>query len=127
MKSSVLLTIDAGINLVLGILLIFFPKPLVEFLGVPVAENAFYPSLLGAVLFGIGVALLIERFHGPGGLGLPGAISINLSGGVILAIWLISGQLTLPIGGLMFLIALVILLVGISLFELISYLSHKSR
>ena len=61
MRSSALLTVDAIVNLVLGSLLIVFPTGLVSLLGVPAAEPAFYPSILGAVLFGIGIALLIER------------------------------------------------------------------
>ena len=47
-------------SLLLGGLLLFFPQPLVQALGVPASDNIFYPSILGAVLLGIGVALLIE-------------------------------------------------------------------
>lgn len=64
-----LLFIDAVINLVLGCLLVTFPGSVVSALGVPGAESAFYPSILGAVLLGIGIALLIEIVKGRG-LGL---------------------------------------------------------
>ena len=124
MKPSVLLTIDAEINLALGVLLITFPKTLVSVLGVPKSDSTFYPSILGAVLFGIGIALLIERFRGSQGLGLLGASSINLSGGIVLALWLIFGKLVLPVRGLVFLWVLVIVLVGISSLELVARASH---
>ncbi len=117
MKPSNLLVCDAIINLVLGVLLVVFPESLVTALGIPPAEVAFYPSLLGAVLFGVGVALLIERFRGSSGLGLCGAISINLSGGLVLSAWLIFGSLSLPARGQAVLWALVAVLVGISALE----------
>jgi hypothetical protein len=47
---------DAVIKLVLGVLLIVFPNSVVTFLGLPPADPSFYPSVLGAVLFGIGIA-----------------------------------------------------------------------
>jgi len=126
MSSNVLLTIDAVINLVLGILLVIFPKNLVAVLGIPNTDSAFYPSILGAVLFGIGIALVYERYRGFNGLGLAGAISINMSGGVVLAGWLLSGRLMLPLRGLVFLWALVIILIGISSFELLAQASNRS-
>ena len=127
MRSSVLLTIDAIINLVLGVLLILFPTDLVSALGIPPAEVAFYPSILGAILFGIGIALLIERARESTGLGLAGAISINLSGGLVLAAWLLFGALNLPLRGQLFLWALVIVLVGISSFELLAQARGRSK
>jgi len=125
MRSSVLLVVDAVINLALGALLVVFPAEFVSTLGVPGSEVAFYPSILGAVLFGIGIALLIERLRGSGGLGLLGAISINLSGGVALAAWLIWGSLALPLRGRVVLWTLVLLLVGVSSFELMALGSRE--
>jgi hypothetical protein len=58
------------------------------------------------------------------GLGLGGAVAINLCGGIVLFIWLISGALDLPLRGLVFLWALAIVLVGISTVEL---LTHRRR
>jgi ABC-type Mn2+/Zn2+ transport system permease subunit len=89
MSSPALLTVDATINLALGVLLAVFPARLVSALGIPGADVAFYPSILGAVLFGIGIALFIERSGRSSGLGLAGAISINLSAGLALAAWLV--------------------------------------
>ena len=118
MSSSALLRADALINLLLGATLVFFPRGLVTALGIPDAEVAFYPSILGAVLFGIGIALWIEHLRGSSGLGLAGAISINLCGGVVLAAWLLFGSLSLPLRGRLLLWGLVVLLSGISVLEL---------
>ncbi|MFC1579029.1 hypothetical protein ACFL3Y_01420 [Pseudomonadota bacterium] len=115
-KKSLLL-LDAIINLGLGVLLVFFPEGIVSALGVPSVESAFYPSILGAVLFGIGLALLLERNIGSG-LGLYGAVAINLSGGLALGLWLIFGGLQLPPRGEFFLWGLAIVLVGISAVEI---------
>jgi hypothetical protein len=113
---SRLLLVDAVINLLLGVALVFFPRPLVAALGLPGAVSAFYPSILGAVLFGIGLALLAQRRRGDG-LGLTGAVAINLSGGVVLSAWLISGGLALPVRGRVLLWGLACVLVGISVLE----------
>ena len=123
MKKKITLLIDAFINLILGILLLAYSPELVRILGVPLSDNYFYPNILGAVLFGIGIALIIEacRKHKDKfiGLGLPGAISINICGGLVLFLWLLSGELNLPQKGLIFLWILDILLLGISSVELL--------
>ena len=82
------LVIDAAVNLLLGLLLLLFPSGIAAWLGAPSAASAFYPSLLGGVLFGIGLALLLEarrRGQGPRGLGMAGAICINFCGAGVLA------------------------------------------
>ncbi len=124
MKQSGLLMADAAINLILGILLLFFPPELVWLLVIPAVEQVFYPSILGAVLFGIGIALLVEYFRraeGMVGLGLGGATGINLCGGLVLAGWLVSGKLTVPLRGYVVLWFLVLILVGISAIEFRAY------
>jgi ABC-type transport system involved in cytochrome c biogenesis permease subunit len=101
-KHALLLTIDGIINLVLGILLLLFPLGVAELLGVPKSNLNFYPTILGAAIFGIGIALLIERYglsRNIRGLGLGGAIAINLCGAVALLIWLISSPLNIPLRG----------------------------
>jgi hypothetical protein len=130
MGHTTLLKIDAAINLILGILLLAFPLKLVKALGMPLAEPSFYPTILGAVLFGIGLALLIECYrqsNGLIGLGLGGAIAINLCGGFVLAIWLLSGSLNLPVRGQIFLWFLVLLLVGLSLIEGFAQLKMRTK
>ena len=124
MNRSHVLLADAAINLVLGVLLVVFPKPVVEALGVPAADSKFYPSILGAVLIGIAIALSLEWRRQSGGLvglGLGGAVAINLCGGLCLAGWLASGGLEIPVRGQVFLWALVAVLVGISLAELATH------
>jgi len=125
---SILLVVDAGINFLLGFLLLGFSRPLTRLLGVPYTDAKFYPTILGAVLLGIGIALMIEAFRQPNGLvglGLGGAVAINLCGGTLLAFWLLSGVLNLPLRGLVFLWVLAIILVGISVVELLAHYLKK--
>ncbi len=126
-KSKILLIIDSVINLILGILLLLlipFLEQLPRVLGVPKVANTFYPSILGAVLLGIGIALLIESFRtNPQqlvGLGLGGAVAINLCGGAGLIAWLIFGDLNLPVNGMLLLWVIAFILVAISSIELIA-------
>lgn len=122
MKKKITLITDSVINLILGILLLAYSPGLVSILGVPPTDNFFYPNILGAVLLGIGIALVIEAFRKRKdkytGLGLLGAVIINICGGTVLLIWLLSGGLNLPQKGLVFLWTLDVLLLGISLVEL---------
>ena len=117
-KHAILLTIDGIINLALGILLLLFPLGMAELLGVPQSNMNFYPTILGAVIFGIGVALLIERYgftRNIRGLGLGGAIAINLCGAIALLIWLVSTSLDIPLRGhvILWSVAIIVLVVGI--------------
>jgi hypothetical protein len=120
---TLLLTIDATVNLALGALLLVFPRPVVAFLGVPPSPVAFYPSILGAVLIGIGGALLVERRNPTGGargLGLVGALIINLCGGGALAAWLLVGRLGLSTRGSVVLWLVAAVVVGLSGIELLA-------
>ena len=128
MRHSKVLIIDAVINFALGIILLLFPEGVINFLGVPMVESAFYPSIFGGVLIGIGIALLVEYFRNSGGmigLGLGGAIAINICGGLVLAFWLLSGALNIPLHGKVFLWGLVVMLVIISGIELFIYLRKR--
>lgn len=125
MQHTTLIKADAAINLILGILLMAFPAKLVKVLGIPMADLSFYPAILGGILFGIGLALLVECYRRTNrfiGLGLAGAVLINLCGGFVLAFWLLWGQLNLPVRGLIFLWTLVVLLIGLSLLEGLAHL-----
>jgi mannose/fructose/N-acetylgalactosamine-specific phosphotransferase system component IIC len=128
MKSSILLLVDAIINLILGALLLFISKDIIHFLGIPDVEVYFYPNILGGVLFGIGLALLLEYLRKPRGLvglGLGGAVAINLSGGLVLVGWLVFGNLHLPTHGMIILWILVVILIGLSGTELAVHRYHK--
>ena len=120
MKST-LLIIDAVINLILGFLLLAFPLDVFQLLGLPVEVLPFYANILGGVLVGIGIALLTEHFRrlgGMAGLGLGGAMVINLYAGLVLVIWLVSGKLNIPLRGYIVLWGLATILVTISGVEL---------
>jgi hypothetical protein len=106
----------------LGGLLVLFSPGMAEALGVPAAQpSSFYPSILGGVLIGIGIALLMEARRagvGPVGLGLGGAAAINVCGGLILGGWLLCGRLMIPLRGRFLLWVLVAALLAISAVEL---------
>lgn len=123
-----LLIIDGLINLILGIVLLIFPSGLLAYLGLPGAQNSFYPNILGGVLFGIAIALFLESqstADSTGGLGLPGAVVINLCGAMVLGAWLLWGELVLPLRGSIILWGLVGLLVGVSTIELAARMTTK--
>ena len=130
MTRSLLLTIDGVINLGLGVLLVVFPPAFASALGTPRPASTFYPNILGAVLFGIGIAVCMERDTRapPGrGLGLHGAVAINLCPAVALAAWLLLGELELSAKGLVTLWSIVGILVTVSLAEVARTRSDKSR
>lgn len=121
-----LLELDGVGNLLLGLPLLLFPRWVTGFLGLPGLAATFYPVILGAIFIGIGVALLIERFRpSRGGLGLGGAISINLIFGVTLAGWLAASGGGLPPHGRLALWALAAILVGLSSVEALSVARAK--
>ena len=117
-KHEILLTIDGIVNLTLGVLLLLFPIGIPEILGIPVSNIHFYPTILGGVIFGIGIALFIERYgslRNIRGLGLGGAIAINICGALVLLVWLLIDPFDLPIRGyvILWFIAVLVLLIGI--------------
>jgi hypothetical protein len=120
-KHQILLTIDAVVNLALGAILLCFPAGLIDFLGLPKTNTFFYVSILGAVIFGIGVALVAElrgALRGIRGLGLGGAIAINICGGGVLAVWLFFVPLQIPIRGHVVLWSVALIVLGIGFAEL---------
>ncbi len=122
---NVILLVDCIINLILGILLLAYTSELALFLGVPKVESAFYPNILGGVFVGIAIALVIELFNKTkgktSGLGLLGAITINICGGFVLVIWLLLGDLSLPLRGSILLWSLAVILIVLSSFELLNH------
>lgn len=117
-----ILIINAAIDFILGILFMISPNEVVSFFGLPVTYEPFYASVLGAVLIGIGLALVIECMHKPivmGGLGLGGAIAINMCGACVVMLWLVSGHLIIPLRGYLVLWVLVCILLIISAIELV--------
>jgi hypothetical protein len=128
MYRSKLLLVDALINYLLGLLLLIFPAKVVYFLDIPYTENKFYPSVFGAVIIGVAIALTLEHFRKPSGmigLGLGGAISLNMCGGIAVAGWLLFGDLHISIRGSIILWILVVILIAISTIEFMTY--RRSR
>ncbi|MGD8243099.1 MAG: hypothetical protein PVF59_09745 [Desulfobacterales bacterium] len=127
-RTKRLLIIDAGINLLLGALLLSFPLGTAVWLGVPQADSAFYPTILGGVLFGIGLALLLEAYgdhRTVRGLGLAGAIAINFCGAGVLAVWLVTTSLPIPLRGQILLGSIAIIVLAIGLVELLSFAHNR--
>jgi hypothetical protein len=123
MAKKNLLVVDGIVNLVLGIMLLFFPAQIVVAFDLPKVETYFYVNILGAVLFGIGLALLLERFAGQQGitgLGIGGAIAINLCGAGVLVFWLLFGNLELSLGGAIFLWGIAVVVLGVAMAELLT-------
>lgn len=123
MKTSerTLLIMDGLVNLLLGVLLLLFPWGMASLLGVPAPGNTFYPSILGAVLVGIGIALMIDAYgasFGLRGLGLAGAIAINFCGAGVLLIWLLFFPPDMPLRGQITLWTIAIGVLAIGAFEL---------
>jgi hypothetical protein len=114
-----LLLVDAAVNLLLGTLLALYPHRLVEVLGLPEVHSPFYPSILGAVLVGIGIALLISYRGGRHGLGLDGAIAINLCGAGALAAWLLAAPASFEPAGRLTLWAVALVVFAIGVVELV--------
>ena len=122
-RHKAFLLIDSIVNLILGILLLLFPLGIAEILGVPQAASNFYPTILGGVIFGIGIALLLEAYgqpRGVRGLGLGGAIVINICGAGILALWLIFEPLNIPLRGFVILCVVAVVVLGIGILEVLA-------
>ena len=123
LKYKILLLIDCIVNLFLGLLLLLFPIGIIDFLGLPQTNTNFYPSILGAVIFGIGLSLFLELVgHAKyfRGLGLGGAILINFVGSLVLIFWLVFGSLTIPLKGQIILWAIGLIVFSIGIAELVT-------
>jgi len=112
-----LLLADAAINLLLGVLLLLYPGTLVRMLGLPEVRSAFYPSVLGGVLFGIGIALAVASRGSSHGLGLDGAIAINLCGACTVIVWLVAAPQQFSAAGRLTLLVVALLVLGIGCVE----------
>ncbi len=130
MSERFTLTVDGAIDLALGILLLLFPRGVLTILAMPLAASAFYPSILGAVLVGIGLALLLQRFgedSGVAGLGMEGAIVINVCGAGALVLWLIGGTLDIPRRGYAFLWVIALTVLGVAVVEIVLRILRRGK
>ena len=89
--SEQLLWIEACLKLGTGFALVVVPRTLARLLGLPSADQGFWPRLLGALLIGLGIASLLE-VRMQGGLGLAGSVAVNLAGSAMIAALLILGR-----------------------------------
>jgi len=120
-RDRLLLGVDGVVNLLLGVVLLAFPDWLVRALGAPPFATRFYPTILGGVLTGIGVALFLEvrrRGRGPVGLGIAGAIVINILGSGVLALWLVAASSSIEPRGRIILWAIAAVVLGIAAAEI---------
>lgn len=127
---SILLIIDAIVNIILGFFLVFFPLKVVDLLGLPVETPPFYATVLGGVLIGIGIALFLgmeKRSGTTDGLGLGGALFINLFAGLALASLLIGDRICIPLRGYLILLGLVLFLLLICGLELLVYRAGRGQ
>ena len=130
MKESTLLVIDGIANVIFGVVLLCFPRQLLTLLGLPVPDTLFYASVLGAVLAGIGISLLIERYRdrlGITGLGLGGAIVINTLGALAVVGWLVFSELPIPAHGRILLWVVAAAVLGIGVLEVIHSISQRGQ
>ena len=83
-----LLWIEVLLKLAGGVTFALFPLTAAKVLGLPAGGSGFWPRLLGAMLIGLAGAAFIEgRATGAGGLGMAGAVVINLvAAGMLVAL-----------------------------------------
>ena len=123
-----LLEVDSGINVLLGVALLGMPEATIALLGLPATDEVFYVSILGAVLIGIGIALWVERKNDERwrGLGLFGALVINLVAGGVVCVWLVTDPFSIPARGYVVLWTVAIVVVGTGAAELIALMRKRS-
>ena len=119
MLESTFLWIDAVFNLLMGVGLLTFPPAIVRALGLPETKATIYPRVFGGVLIGIAIALVVEAMVPAfGGLGLGGAIAINVSGAAVVSGCLISRPGDIAATGRFVLWTVVVVLIVLSAVEL---------
>ena len=121
-KHKILLLIDGIINIILGIIILLFPFGVDKLLGVPHPDSYFYSTILGAIIFGIGASLIIEICgfeRNIRGLGLSGAIVLNIIGASALLVWLIIDPFDIPLRGYIILWSLAVLVLSVGIVEII--------
>lgn len=114
-----LLWIETLLKFSAGLALVLAPGSVIKLLGLPPVPASFWPRLLGSVLIGIAGALFLEGSQpGSSGLGLGGAIIINLSAVAMLGTLLVLEAGPPTARGRAIAWALVVLLVWLSVLEI---------
>jgi hypothetical protein len=117
-EEKISLLIDSVVNIILGLVLLTFPFGSEGLLGLPNSGDNFYALILGAVLLGIGIALFVEvKYYDKGkrGLGLDGAIIINILASLVLIIILLFETINVSQPGVVILwfVGISVLLIGL--------------
>lgn len=118
MIADLLLLADALLFLAMGTILAVFPGGTIAALGLPAGQPGFYRRMLGATLIGVGLALMMSALPtGLSGLGLKGAMAVNLCVAVALALQLLTVARKTPSRGKRLLWLLVVILIGLSVVD----------
>lgn len=114
-----LLWIETLLKLAAGLPLLIAPGWTARALGLPRDATGFWPRMLGGMLVGLAVALVLEGWIGNvHGLGLAGALAIDLAAAATLATLLVLGKAAPTRRGRILLWLLAGLLVLLALLEL---------
>lgn len=117
-EDKILLVIDSMVNIVIGIILLCFPLGIGDYLELPKSNNNFFPTILGAIILGIGIALFIEYKYfekTKRGLGIEGAIIINIIASSALIIFLVFGNLNISLLGsvILWFVGILVFIIGL--------------
>jgi drug/metabolite transporter (DMT)-like permease len=83
--------VDALVHALVGCVLLFFPGPLVDALGVPSPDPAIYANLAGAALLGLALALARASQSPEDHRSVIEATTVaNVLAAAVLAVWLIA-------------------------------------
>jgi hypothetical protein len=119
--------VNTIIYLLAGAALALFPTQFFDFLPLQPGIHLFFLSILGVLVFGLGLALMIERFRSTHdritGLGLGGLIVINSCASLAIFLWLLSRSLDLAAIELSIIWTVLAALVIITIFEIVSLFS----
>lgn len=114
-----LLFLEAIVKAALGLLLMIAPGAVIGLFGLPAILNGFWPRLLGATLFGIAGASLIEgTLLSSRGLGLGGSLAINFAIAAMLTVQLALNAAAVTVRGKVLLWVLVACLYVLILVEI---------
>jgi hypothetical protein len=114
-----LLWIETVVRLFSGLVLLVLPVAAARVLGLPLPQATLWPRVLGGLLIGMAGATMLEgSVAGSQGLGLGGLVIINLATAATLAALLVLERASQTRRGRLFLWAIVVWLVALSLLEI---------
>jgi hypothetical protein len=114
-----LLFLEAVVKAAIGLILMIAPGAAFKVAGLPPVPTGFWPRVLGATLFGIAGANLIEgTLLGSRGLGLAGSLAINFAIAAMLTIQLALNAAATTVRGKLLLWVLVAILYVLILVEI---------